>query len=470
MKSPTCRSVPAILLFFFFLSMAATTNADTWYVDSLSACSGSCGHSWQDPFGEIQDAIDAATAGDEIWVKGGTYLLTLTIDVNKSVDLYGGFAGTESSRGQRDWETNITTIDGFDSIRCVLVTEDSIIDGFHITNGYTEYIEEEGLEDYASDYQEGYGGGLYNDEADLTIRNCTFSDNYASQDGGAVNNHSSSLSIADSVFTENQSDGSGAALRLWHPVYGGYPTLERCTFSSNTTLNGTGGAIDAAYTSPIITHCIFEGNQAYTGAAIYDHEATDEVGAQPARITNCLFIDNIADHWGGAITTYHRFYPPYPVITNCTFSGNEAGSSGGAVLASYCSPIIMNSILWINTPDEIYEVQAESDADVSYSDVKASLGFTEPGTGNINEDPLYVTGPGGDYDLSQIASGQGSNSPCLDAGDPASDPWGWNVRTTRTDERPDLNPVDMGYHYERSAQASSGACLPAVYLLLLIGE
>ena len=72
------------------------------------------------------------------------------------------------------------------------------------------------------------------------------------------------------------------------------------------------------------------------------------------------------------------------------------------------------------------------------------IGVGWQGTGNINSDPLFVTGPLGDYYLSQIAAGQAQNSPCVDTGDPASS---MIIGTTRTDEIQDSGVVDMGYHY-----------------------
>lgn len=65
----------------------------------------------------------------------------------------------------------------------------------------------------------------------------------------------------------------------------------------------------------------------------------------------------------------------------------------------------------------------------------------------MESDPAFLSGPNGAYYLSQIAAGQSVNSPCPDAGDPSTDPWGWNLSTTRTDEIPDSGTVDMGYHY-----------------------
>ena len=38
------------------------------------------------------------------------------------------------------------------------------------------------------------------------------------------------------------------------------------------------------------------------------------------------------------------------------------------------------------------------------------------GEGNIDNDPLFVTGVADDYYLSQTAAGQAENSPCVDVG------------------------------------------------------
>lgn len=88
---------------------------------------------------------------------------------------------------------------------------------------------------------------------------------------------------------------------------------------------------------------------------------------------------------------------------------------------------------------------SEGPPTVRYSDVRGDEIWQ--GEGNINQDPRFVAGPLGAYYLSQVSSGQNVNSPCLDAGDPATAPWGWESLTTRTDEQPDAGVVDMGYHY-----------------------
>jgi hypothetical protein len=82
----------------------------------------------------------------------------------------------------------------------------------------------------------------------------------------------------------------------------------------------------------------------------------------------------------------------------------------------------------------------DSTCTVRYSNVRDGWA----GEGNIDADPLFVTGPLGDYFLSHCSAGQPEDSPCVDAGDPASE---IIEGTTRIDLIEDLNIVDMGYHY-----------------------
>ena len=89
---------------------------------------------------------------------------------------------------------------------------------------------------------------------------------------------------------------------------------------------------------------------------------------------------------------------------------------------------------------------------VTYSDVKGGW----IGEGNIDADPIFVTGPMGDYYLSHTAAGQPADSPCIDTGSdlavnicvtPVTGDICLDEFTTRTDLVTDSDTVDMGFHY-----------------------
>jgi hypothetical protein len=92
-------------------------------------------------FQSIQAAIDSAQSGDEVWVSGGTYAESITL--RSGIGVYGGFAGSEASREERDWVVNPTVLD---STSCIggkqaqhVVTMDRVtsvtLDGFTVKGG-----------------------------------------------------------------------------------------------------------------------------------------------------------------------------------------------------------------------------------------------------------------------------------------------------------------------------------------------
>lgn len=94
-----------VMFLAFFLAGTAAAQSKIYYV---SPQGGGDGSSWQSTL-TLTQALNAATAGDQIWVQG---FETLTGDnlyvaskegfaVKSGVQLYGGFAGTESRLSQR---------------------------------------------------------------------------------------------------------------------------------------------------------------------------------------------------------------------------------------------------------------------------------------------------------------------------------------------------------------------------------
>ena len=79
--------------------------------------------------GSVSRAVDAASevGGGEVWVAMGVYdesreSASGALLLREDVDVFGGFAGTESRREDRDYATNVAIIDGATarngSIRC----------------------------------------------------------------------------------------------------------------------------------------------------------------------------------------------------------------------------------------------------------------------------------------------------------------------------------------------------------------
>src|SRR5262245_31397715 len=64
------------------------------------------GATWGSAFPDPESALARASAGDEIWIASGTY--SGRLEVKSGVALYGGFAGNESLRDERQPERRPT--------------------------------------------------------------------------------------------------------------------------------------------------------------------------------------------------------------------------------------------------------------------------------------------------------------------------------------------------------------------------
>ncbi len=204
---------------------------------------------------------------------------------------------------------------------------------------------------------------------------------------------------------------------------------------------GGGGIRVESGCTPLIANCVIQGCLAYYGGGLYLGD--------DAVIRNCLIHDNHAYEGGGGI---HTRIDANPLVTSCTITDNFSGEVGGGVFV-VDSMVMTNCIVWENEAlfdgDEGYLAGygASPTLSISYNDLGLYwyLGYytyIDNGPGNITADPLFASGPDGDWFLGQTAAGQPAQSPCVDSGDPEVTPFG----TTRTDLEPDTGALDIGYH------------------------
>jgi predicted outer membrane repeat protein len=317
------------------------------------------------------------------------------------------------------------------------------------------------------------GGAIYFAEAnDLSVADCNISYNTALHGAGIYSLGSLNLTISGCELTFNQ-----APLGFVDPN------------DPNTSIVGQGGAVYSFATEALIRDCVLTHNSANTsGGGMYLAGESDYID-----ITNCLIINNMAGRDGGGISV--NWYAE-PNIVNCTFASNAApgtfgllGSTGfgGGLYCSYHSNVeVIDSIFWNNYALMGLEIAVATGFEfdprpaklmLSHSDIRhvalsvwvdsgcilwdpndpskrTPLDVSHPNapwlgsTNNIDADPLFVTGPLGNYYLSHIGAGQDTDSPCIDAGSNSALYRGLTERyTTRVDNVPDAREVDMGYHY-----------------------
>jgi predicted outer membrane repeat protein len=125
------------------------------------------------------------------------------------------------------------------------------------------------------------------------------------------------------------------------------PAINNCIFIENRAGN-YGGAIANMYSSsPLLTNCTFTKNSVGpTTSSIAYGGAVFNLDKSSPTLIDCTFTNNYAQYFGGAIYNEDNCNP---VIIKCNITANSAQHGGGVYNYNNCNPIIQNSILDKNT-------------------------------------------------------------------------------------------------------------------------
>ncbi|MCX7014716.1 MAG: right-handed parallel beta-helix repeat-containing protein [Candidatus Sumerlaeota bacterium] len=403
------------------------------------------GLSWATAKKTIQEAVDAASGGDQIWVAQGLY--NEYVVLKSGLSLYGGFAKTEVSVDERDWTAYKTILDGTGGteLETLLIKDitDVVVDGFQTQNtSNAVYADSDGgtvllrncrfaKSDYAAVCFEGNWGD---------IQDCSFAMNNTKNGAAAFSGIAMPhCHIHNCVFEYNVSHSSDGTIYIGNCKDA---EISFCTIRNNTALSGDGGAI-CADGSVTIKDCVITGNSAGKGGGVYggtvincliaNNHADYGGGVYGGDVKNSIIANNTAGHGGGVCgNVYQR-------ITNCTIIGNVAtaggmyGDPGGGGV--YCFTDIFNppppwpperipghlyatnTIFANNSPNAIgydydsfvypnndlfyqnpYAAQTQGENFPTGADLNVSLPQLS-GWGNLDGDPAFVNPAAGDYHL-----------------------------------------------------------------------
>ena len=366
------------------------------HVDAARGILGD-GATWTSAMPSLQKALLQATlmggANAEIWVRQGTFTPTAGADrfatfrIPSSLLLYGGFAGNETSLGQRThpdfYRTTLSgeigspakTDNSYNVVTMLGGSSATTIDGFTISGGYAN-----------GSGSLNKGGAIRMAPSSALVRNCRILDNTAISDGGAVYVESGQPTFSNCLFLNNLSSaGSGGAVR--YDGLNGRIDFYNSSFLGNVA-HLDGGAL-ACHGRSQIGGVLFSGNKAlgptarggamyFAGGELYD-----------AAIINCTVVNNLA-----------------------------SAQTGGAYSREGADMTISNSIFWGNTDNgqgnlgnrQVFADNAENSTFQLHFCTVAGIAGADP----MFIDPLGPDGVAGTLDDNLRLA---LNSPCIDAGD-----------------------------------------------------
>jgi hypothetical protein len=327
-----------------------------------------CGNGWSGAFTNLQDGIDAAYAAAqelgscEVWVAEGRYrsfhdnpMDSFLLRAN--VQVYGGFAGVEVDRDERDVEARETILDGRSetgtqgSYHVVMGADHGVLDGFTITGGVAN-----------GDTPHDRGGGIYSNSAHTEIRNCTFVGNSAAQ-GGAAFLYDSEPVVDHCVFEGNSADLGGAVYVLngtaaliddvivgnaagslgggiyFEAVIGNCePSLAQVSIRGNHAgLDGGGVYVDSC--SPSFANSKLEDNGAgRDGGGLFGHHGS-------VRLAGSVVSRNRAFRDGGGAASFASAID----LSSVQVTRNAAGGDGGGLRISWSDSVVSSSLVSANT-------------------------------------------------------------------------------------------------------------------------
>lgn len=260
------------------------------------------GSSWGNAANDLQAMINNSLAGDEVWVKSGTYYPTTypvgctnctstrdyTFSMKDEVKVYGQFAGNEFNINQRILgqgesilsgdltNDGITTNNAYHVVSFVNISlPTTILDGFTIRNGNANINSSISSSPNAElrTYNRNWGGGLLFIFSHGLVENCKIISNYATYGGGMLaSGNSSRPEIRNSIFVSNAAtEGAGI-----YNHEGAFPTIEYATIVNNLATSA-GGGINNYLSNPIIRSTIIWNNNSPILSGIANNGGTPVV-------------------------------------------------------------------------------------------------------------------------------------------------------------------------------------------------
>lgn len=371
-----------IYLPLIFLLVTSFSYAQSTYYVNINASGNNDGTDWVNAFTDLQDAIDSASANDEIRVATGIYLPRQFPDgfptdqgdnykafhIDKDLVIKGGYVpdnDPDTTNDMQDFNSpsilsgdfngddifsgsgeTLTASNISENARHIIITANltnsSLFNNFIISgagwDGSTISYYYSGVL-----FRNHNGSGMNNTNSSPTLTDITFTENYGYQ--GTLLNENATPILEHVTFKNNIAE-LGAA---------GFMNVKSDATISHTHIignyAGTAGGMGNSSSSPSLTNVSFIDNYSETYAGAILISSPYSAASNPV-FFNVLFVNNKSETMGGVIYNTGRSNPS---IINANFI-NNISASGGAIYHTNTDeesgePLILNCMFYGNSSD-----------------------------------------------------------------------------------------------------------------------
>ncbi len=264
----------------------------------------------------LRKALEEVTMEDTICLKEGMITLTEQIVPKCSFTIIGGY------------NDDYTQIRGTTTLTLQNPTSSMV----SIPHYYSLTLENIELKAGQTNYLSG-GGAIYSQGANLSLKNCMFTDNKANT-GGAISTMVDSLYISGCLFSGNSAQyGGGVYAKVRTHVQ-----VEDCRFFDNEATDGGAAMMVAEFNTLFVQRSSFYNNESTKCGTLYIYPTET---ALSANLLNNCFLNNhltaksglaaVVKYYGGAAVNARMNNGSQLFnIAHCTIMGNRISYSGSS--------------------------------------------------------------------------------------------------------------------------------------------
>lgn len=370
------------------LGLAAAASAKVYYVKPDASSTAWASAPAEQVYTSLPTAHAVMVAGDEVWLAEGTYPLSTALMLKAGTGIYGGFAGTETSKDER---VRLEGGQPWDFVHRTIITREESLTASNLINQATQFSAEAIVDGIT--FEKSIGSAVTVRKGGH-VRYCILRDNISTWGGGGVQMYTGGkVEYCYFLNNESRSDdrNGGAGLYASSNSLDDMNYVENCVFEGNRGLawdGAKGGGGLRANAAVKVANCVFYNNTAGTaenygkGSAFFSVYPSNE-------FYNCLAYNN---------SGYPVFFTKGGTVINATICNNLSGAdskSYSVYAAGSDLTVLANTVVWGNKDATgaqalIYAAAGSATTSFSYFATENGQAGIKCAVANQTYDDLYT--------------------------------------------------------------------------------